>query len=64
MHAPCCDALRCAQAQPRPRSTSVGGSSPPAPSLRPDMHGATGPRRSMPIGAPIALPVGPPDDAL
>jgi hypothetical protein len=45
-------------------STSVGGLSPPAPSFRPDMHGATRPRHSMPTGAPFAHPVGPPDDDL
>ena len=44
-------------------STSVGGLSPPAPSFRPDMHGATRPRHSMPTGAPFAHPV-PPDDDL
>ena len=64
MHAPSRDALPCTQGHPKghrkPRSTS----SPPATLVRPDMHGATVPRRSIPIGAPFALPIRPPDDEL
>eukprot|EP00966_Prymnesium_polylepis_P250255 5786142-Prymnesium_polylepis.1 len=48
--------------QPGHASTFVGGLSLPAPSFRPDMHGATRSHRSMPTGAPFhAHPVGPPD---
>eukprot|EP00966_Prymnesium_polylepis_P002782 63667-Prymnesium_polylepis.1 len=56
MHAPSCDALAgtyrpaCSEAE----TASVGGLSPPTSCLRPDMHGATRPRRSIPIGAPFA----------
>eukprot|EP00966_Prymnesium_polylepis_P202162 4683390-Prymnesium_polylepis.1 len=69
MHAPHaatrCAALRPAHSQPRPRLDVRGRvqpSNPPAPSRQPDMHGATPPRRSMPMRAPIALPIRPPDD--
>eukprot|EP00966_Prymnesium_polylepis_P022984 528455-Prymnesium_polylepis.1 len=40
------------------------GLSLPTSSLRPDSHGATVPRRSIPIGAAFALPIRPPDDDL
>eukprot|EP00966_Prymnesium_polylepis_P270443 6247493-Prymnesium_polylepis.1 len=42
----------------------IGGLSPPTSSLRPDMHGATVPRCSIPIGAAVALPIRLPYDDL